>query len=116
MHGEGVNGCLPVPVFPVRADPLAACVPPLLFLSQHTRTFLETFRSLSGANSTLIQHYRNVKIMNFPMSAHMFIPDWNSTAYGTHPINGNCTQRRRALPSTPLSSLSLPAPVGNSAI
>lgn len=30
---------------------------------------------LSGANSTLIQHYNNVKIINFPMSAHMFIPE-----------------------------------------
>lgn len=41
--------------------------------------------------------------MNFPMSAHMFIPCWNSTAYGTQPINSNCTQRRQTLPSTPLS-------------
>lgn len=52
---------------------------------------------------------------NFPMSAHMFIPDWNSIAYGTQPINGNCTQRRHTLPSTPLSSLAHMS-VGNSAI
>lgn len=77
----------------------------LSFLFNKPTGYVQAPLILNWENWRLIQDHRNVKIMNFPMSAHMFIPNWNSTAYGRCQLMGT-VPRGNTLSPLYLSSLS----------
>lgn len=77
----------------------------LCFLFNKPTGYMQAPLILNWENWRLIQDHRNVKIMSFPMSAHMFIPNWNSTAYGRCQLMGTVPKGNTLSPLY-LSSLS----------